>query len=68
MTALAVGALIGLVTGFGAGNAMMLVVGPIMGGGMAAGAVPMSEIYASATEATPPGSSNNSPLRWSSGT
>ncbi|WP_345025856.1 2-hydroxycarboxylate transporter family protein [Brevibacterium yomogidense] len=49
VTALGVGALIGQLTGFGAGKAMMLVVGPIMGGGMAAGAVPMSEIYASVT-------------------
>ena len=49
VTAFLVGALMGLITGFGVGRAVMLVVGPVMGGGMAAGAVPMSEIFASAS-------------------
>lgn len=48
LTAFLVGALMGMITGFGMGRAVMLVVGPVMGGGMAAGAVPMSEIFASA--------------------
>lgn len=46
LTAFVVGALMGALTGFGVARAVMLVVGPVMGGGMAAGAVPMSEIYA----------------------
>src|SRR5699024_7552001 len=53
VTAFLVGALMGLITGFGVGRAVMLVVGPVMGGGMAAGAVPMSEIFASASGGEP---------------
>lgn len=44
--ALGVGGLVGHLIGFGFAETMFFVVGPIMGGGMAAGAVPMSEIYA----------------------
>ncbi|MDA2809964.1 2-hydroxycarboxylate transporter family protein [Nocardiopsis sp. RSe5-2] len=42
------GALVGYLTGFGAAEALLYVVAPTMGGGMAAGAIPMSEIYAAA--------------------
>lgn len=45
------GALVGYLTGFGAADALLFVVAPTMGGGMAAGVIPMSEIYA----ATGPG-------------
>lgn len=45
--ALTIGGLVGHLTGFGMAEAMFFVVGPIMGGGMAAGAVPLSEIHAS---------------------
>ncbi len=45
--ALVVGGLVGQLIGFGFKEAIFYVVGPIMGGGMAAGAVPMAEIYAS---------------------
>lgn len=41
-----VGGLIGHLIGFGFKETIFFVVGPIMGGGMAAGAVPMAEIYA----------------------
>ena len=44
--ALGVGGLVGHLIGFGFAETIFFVVGPIMGGGMAAGAVPMSEIYA----------------------
>lgn len=37
---------LGALLGFGFGETLFFVAGPIMGGGMAAGAVPMSEIYA----------------------
>ena len=40
---------IGALLGFGFGETLFFVAGPIMGGGMAAGAVPMSEIYAART-------------------
>ncbi|MBM6619649.1 2-hydroxycarboxylate transporter family protein [Bacillus suaedaesalsae] len=46
-SALLVGGLVGHLIGFGFAETIFFVVGPIMGGGMAAGAVPMSEIYAS---------------------
>lgn len=48
LLAFAFGALAGYVTGFGAVEALFYVVAPVMGGGMAAGAVPMAEIYAQA--------------------
>lgn len=44
-----VGSLVGHLVGFGFVETLFYVVGPVMGGGMAAGAVPMSEIYADAT-------------------
>jgi malate:Na+ symporter len=47
LCALVAGGLIGQLIGFGFKETIFFVVGPIMGGGMAAGAVPMSEIYAS---------------------
>ncbi|MFZ3591360.1 2-hydroxycarboxylate transporter family protein [Bacillus sp. DJP31] len=46
-SALLVGGLVGHLIGFGFSETIFFVVGPIMGGGMAAGAVPLSEIYAS---------------------
>lgn len=42
----AVFGLIGLVTGFGVGRMLFFVVGPVLGGGVAAGAIPISEIIA----------------------
>ena len=53
--ALSIGGLVGHLTGFGMAEAMFFVVGPIMGGGMAAGAVPLSEIYASVGGGGDPG-------------
>ncbi|MGW9550555.1 2-hydroxycarboxylate transporter family protein [Citricoccus zhacaiensis] len=50
VTAFIVGYIMGALTGIGGAKAMMLIVGPLMGGGLAAGAVPMSEIYASASD------------------
>lgn len=47
IAALGVGGLVGHLIGFGFAETIFFVAGPIMGGGMAAGAVPMSEIYAS---------------------
>lgn len=44
--ALLIGGSIGHLIGFGFSETIFFVVGPIMGGGMAAGAVPMAEIYA----------------------
>jgi malate:Na+ symporter len=38
--------LIGMVTGVGAGYAIFFVAGPVLGGGVAAGAIPISEIIA----------------------
>ncbi|TWH18447.1 2-hydroxycarboxylate transporter family protein [Prauserella rugosa] len=55
LAACAAGALVGYLTGFGAAKALLLVVAPSMGGGMAAGAIPMSEIYASSSGAGDPG-------------
>jgi malate:Na+ symporter len=52
--ALGVGALVGYLTGFGAGRAVLFVVAPTMGGGMAAGVIPMSDIYASISGASGP--------------
>lgn len=43
------GALAGYLTGFGVEESLFYVVAPVMGGGMAAGAVPMAEIYAQAS-------------------
>ncbi|WP_281697565.1 2-hydroxycarboxylate transporter family protein [Acidaminococcus massiliensis] len=42
-------ALVGELLGFSARETILLIVGPIMGGGNGAGAVPMSEIYSAAT-------------------
>lgn len=39
-------AAIGLITGFGVGQMLFFVVGPVLGGGVAAGAIPISEILA----------------------
>lgn len=44
--ALLIGGGVGHLIGFGFAETIFFVVGPIMGGGMAAGAVPMAEIYA----------------------
>ncbi|TWT01828.1 2-hydroxycarboxylate transporter family protein [Planomicrobium sp. CPCC 101079] len=44
--ALLIGGAVGHLIGFGFSETIFFVVGPIMGGGMAAGAVPMAEIYA----------------------
>jgi malate:Na+ symporter len=52
VTMLLIGGL-GALLGFGFVDALFFVVGPIMGGGMAAGAVPMSEIYAARTGQDP---------------
>ncbi|MDN7245194.1 2-hydroxycarboxylate transporter family protein [Planococcus shenhongbingii] len=41
-----IGGAIGHLVGFGFSKTIFFIVGPIMGGGMAAGAVPMAEIYA----------------------
>lgn len=41
-----VGGLVGFLTGFGYKEAILYVVAPVMGGGIGAGAIPMSEIYA----------------------
>lgn len=38
--------LIGHVTGYGLGNMLFFVVGPVLGGGVAAGAIPISELIA----------------------
>lgn len=46
--ALGAASLLGWLTGFGATEALFYIAAPVMGGGMAAGAVPMSEIYAQA--------------------
>jgi len=46
---LLIGGLVGELIGFGFANTLFFVVGPIMGGGMAAGAVPMSEIFAASS-------------------
>jgi|SRR5699024_6617731 len=43
-----VGGFVGQIMGFGFMDTLFFVVGPIMGGGMAAGGVPMSEIYSAA--------------------
>ncbi|MCM3716215.1 2-hydroxycarboxylate transporter family protein [Alkalihalobacillus oceani] len=48
-----VGGLVGHVTGFGYKEAILFVIAPIMGGGIGAGAVPMSEIYASGAGGDP---------------
>lgn len=45
--------LVGLITGYGFVPAIMFVALPIMGGGTAAGAVPMSEIFGAATGQEP---------------
>ena len=51
--ALLVGGFVGHLIGFGFAETIFFVVGPIMGGGMAAGAVPMAEIYASSGSGDP---------------
>ena len=43
----ALGGAMGHLTGFGFSDAILFVVAPIMGGGIGAGAIPMSQIYAS---------------------
>ncbi|MFD1848881.1 2-hydroxycarboxylate transporter family protein [Oceanobacillus bengalensis] len=48
VSALVIGGLVGQLIGFGFRETIFFVVGPIMGGGMAAGAVPMAEIFSSA--------------------
>ena len=47
--ALGLGYLVGAMTGYGGAKAMMFISLPIMGGGMGAGAVPLSQIFASQT-------------------
>lgn len=49
----ALGGTIGHLTGFGFGEAILFVVAPVMGGGIGAGAIPMSEIYAAQTGGVP---------------
>ncbi|WP_010651277.1 2-hydroxycarboxylate transporter family protein [Oceanobacillus massiliensis] len=49
ISALLIGGLVGHLVGFGFSRTIFFVVGPIMGGGMAAGAVPMAEIFSSTT-------------------
>lgn len=51
--ALGAAAFAGWLTGYGAAQALFYVAAPVMGGGMAAGAVPMSEIYAQAAGGSP---------------
>ncbi|WP_188456231.1 2-hydroxycarboxylate transporter family protein [Virgibacillus oceani] len=53
VSALVIGGLVGQLVGFGFKDTIFYVVGPIMGGGMAAGAVPMSEIFAESGGGTP---------------
>jgi len=48
-SAILIGGLFGHLIGFGFSETIFYVVGPIMGGGMAAGAVPMSEIFATSS-------------------
>lgn len=55
LLALGAAALMGWITGFGATEALFYIAAPVMGGGMAAGAVPMSEIYAQASGDGNPG-------------
>ncbi|WEG13217.1 2-hydroxycarboxylate transporter family protein [Pullulanibacillus sp. KACC 23026] len=47
--ALGLGGLVGQLLGFGFKQTLFFVVGPVMGGGMAAGAVPMSQIFAASS-------------------
>lgn len=51
--ALLIGGGVGHLIGFGFAETIFFVVGPIMGGGMAAGAVPMAEIYAASGSGDP---------------
>ncbi|MGK7376932.1 2-hydroxycarboxylate transporter family protein [Planococcus sp. 1R117A] len=51
--ALLIGGGVGHLIGFGFSETVFFVVGPIMGGGMAAGAVPMAEIYAASGSGDP---------------
>lgn len=44
--------LIGHITGYGAGRMIFYVVGPVLGGGIAAGAIPISELIAANTNQT----------------
>ena len=53
IAALCVGGIVGHLLGFGFAETIFFVAGPIMGGGMAAGAVPMSEIYAASGNGDP---------------
>lgn len=53
VSALVIGGLVGELIGFGFKDTLFYVVGPIMGGGMAAGAVPMSEIFAESSGLSP---------------
>ncbi|NEU30633.1 2-hydroxycarboxylate transporter family protein [bacterium LRH843] len=48
-----IGGLVGKLTGFGFSEAILFVVAPIMGGGIGAGAIPMSEMYAAKTGGDP---------------
>ncbi|MCL2007253.1 MAG: 2-hydroxycarboxylate transporter family protein [Treponema sp.] len=43
----------GAISGYGGVNAMLMIAVPIMGGGMGAGAVPLSQIYAAQSGLTP---------------
>jgi Na+/citrate or Na+/malate symporter len=45
VTAIILGGIVGAVSGYGAQNAILFVTLPIMGGGMGAGAVPLSRIF-----------------------
>jgi CCS family citrate carrier protein len=45
LTAMALAALVGMITGYGASSAVLFVAIPIMGGGMGAGAVPLAKIF-----------------------
>lgn len=49
LVAFLVAALLGALTGIGAADAMMFIAAPIMAGGIAAGVVPMADIYAANT-------------------
>ncbi|MCG7335059.1 2-hydroxycarboxylate transporter family protein [Sporosarcina sp. ACRSM] len=46
---MAVGGLLGHLVGFGFTETIFFVVGPVMGGGMTAGAIPMAEIFAASS-------------------
>lgn len=55
IAAMAAAAVVGTIIGFGAREAMLFIALPIMGGGMGAGAVPLSQIFAQPLNLEPEG-------------